>query len=132
MIKSAVRWLWDTFRKGDIVLLVMCVMTSAFGCVLIASATNHRGYMRYVLIQLAAIGLGVLFYVLVSSISLDFISEHRWALVAFNTFLLLLLIPFGVTFDSGNRSWLEIPGVPVSIQPAELCKVTFVLIRNNP
>ena len=128
MIKSAIRWLWNTFRKGDIALLILCLLTSSFGCVLIASTNNFRGYTRYVLVQIAAICLGVLLYVLVSAVSLDFISEHRWALVAFNTFLLLLLIPFGVDFSSGNRSWLEIPGVPVSIQPAELCKVTFVLI----
>lgn len=128
MIKAAARWLWDTFRKGDNILLLLCVMTSAFGCLCIASATNYRGYLRYVLIQVAAIGLGVFLYVLVSSISLDFISEHRWVLVAFNVFLLLLLIPFGEDFDSGNTSWIQIPGFPVSIQPAELCKVTFVLI----
>ena len=126
--KSLFRWLWNVFRKGDNVLLAICVGASALGCIFIASANNYRGYEHYVTVQLGAIAIGIVAYVLVSAINLDFISEHRLWLVAFNTFLLLLLIPFGVDYSSGNKSWLAIPGVPVAIQPAELCKVTFVLI----
>ena len=120
--------LWTVFRKGDMVLLLLCLMTSAFGCLAIASTTNHQETMRYVYIQIGAIALGVLSYVGVSCIDLEFVSEHRMVLVVFNTFLLLLLIPFGTDFNSGNRSWLDFPFLPVSIQPAELCKITFVLI----
>ena len=120
--------IWTVFRKGDLILLLLCLVASAFGCLCIASATNHRGFTHYVLIQGAAIALGVICYVAVSAIDLDFVSEHRFVLVVFNLFLLALLIPFGVDFDSGNKSWLDLPGVPVSIQPAEICKITFVLI----
>ena len=122
------RGLWEIFRKGDMILLLMCVVTSAFGCLAIASATAHHETLRYVIIQMGAIVIGIVFYVAVSCIDLEFISEHRIVLVIFNIFLLLLLIPFGVDFKSGNKSWLDIPLVPVSIQPAELCKITFVLI----
>lgn len=128
MIKAIGRWFWNTFRKGDLVLLFICLLTSAFGCLCISSATAHTGSIRYLIIQIAAIALGVLAYVLVSAINLDFIAEYRRILMGFNVFLLLLLIPFGVDFNSGNRSWLDIPLLPVSIQPAELCKITFVLI----
>ena len=120
--------LWNVFRRGDMILLLLCLVTSAFGCLVIASATNHQETMRYVYIQAGAIALGVLSYVGVSCIDLDFVSEHRMVLVVFNAFLLLLLIPFGTDFNSGNTSWLDFPFMPVSIQPAELCKITFVLI----
>lgn len=119
---------WNVFRRGDLVLLLLCVVTSAFGCLCIASATNHNETIRYVIIQAAAIVLGIICYVGVSAIDLDFVSEHRMVLVLFNMFLLALLIPFGVDFNSGNKSWLDLPLVPVSIQPAEICKITFVLI----
>ncbi len=119
---------WNVFRRGDLVLLLLCVVTSAFGCLCIASATNHNETIRYVIIQAAAIILGIMCYVGVSAIDLDFVSEHRRVLVVFNIFLLLLLIPFGVDFKSGNKSWLDLPLMPVSIQPAELCKITYVLI----
>lgn len=128
MMRRLARKAWNVFRQGDIVLLVICLVTSIFGCVVIASATAHTGSMRYLVIQIGAIILGVISYVAVSAINLDFVSEHRLVLVMFNICLLALLVPFGTDFNSGNRSWLAIPGVPFSIQPAELCKISFVLI----
>lgn len=116
------------FRKGDMVLLLLCLITNTFGIIMISSATNHRGNLRYIIIQIAAALLGVLFYMLVSSLDADFLSEHRIAFAAFNTFLLLLLIPFGTDLGSGNKSWLDFPFLPIDIQPAEICKITYILI----
>ncbi|MBQ7416404.1 MAG: FtsW/RodA/SpoVE family cell cycle protein [Oscillospiraceae bacterium] len=127
-MRRALQKIWNVFMKGDLILLLLCVVASAFGCLCIASATNHHETIRYVIVQAAAIVLGVMCYVAVSAIDLDFVSEHRGVLVVFNIFLLLLLIPFGVDFNSGNKSWLDLPLMPVSIQPAEICKITFVLI----
>ena len=116
------------FRKGDMVLLILCLSTSAFGCLIIASTNNYRGFTRYVLIQVAAIALGVLFYAIASSIDADFFSEHRLILTGVCVGLLLLLIPFGTDLDTGNKSWLDFPFLPIDIQPAEICKVLFILI----
>ena len=90
------RELKDFFRKGDLVLLLLCLITSAFGVIMISSAKNYTGSLRFVIIQVAAIAIGVLAYMIVSAIDADFMSEHRMLLVGFNTFLLLLLIPFAV------------------------------------
>lgn len=117
------------FQKGDLILLGLCLLTSAYGCVIVASATNYKGTYSSVLIQMLAIALGVVMYILMSAVDADFISEHRITLVAFNcVILLLLLTPFGEDYDSGNTSWLVFPGFPVAIQPAEYCKITYVLI----
>ena len=43
-------------------------------------------------------------------------------------FLLLLLIPFGTDNNTGNRSWLDLPLMPMYIQPAEICKITYIII----
>lgn len=121
----------DFSKKGDWVLLILCLVTSGFGGIVVASATNAAKFgsnTKYILIQLVATILGVMMFALVSSIDVDFMSEHRGVLVAFNIFLLLLLIPFGDDHDTGNRSWLTIPLVPVSIQPAEICKITYIII----
>ncbi len=119
----------DFFRKGDMILLLMCLFTSAFGCLIIASTTRHTGSMRYLVVQGTAIALGVIVYALVSSVDADFISEHRMALVVFNSqFLGLLITPFGTDNNSGNRSWLAFPFLPMDIQPAEFCKITYVLV----
>ena len=121
----------DFTKKGDWVLLILCLITAGFGCIIIASATNapkFEGNTRYIIIQLAAIFIGVLLYAVVSSVDLEFLSEHQFALVAFNTIFLLLLIPFGTDNNTGNRSWLKFPLFPVMIQPAEICKITYVII----
>lgn len=121
----------DFTKKGDWVLLILCLITAGFGCIIIASATNaakFEGNFRYIVIQLAAIVIGVLLYAVVSSVDLEFLSEHQFALVAFNTIFLLLLIPFGTDNNTGNRSWLKFPLFPVMIQPAEICKITYVII----
>ena len=116
------------FRKGDMVLLLLCLITNTFGVIMIASATNHRGSLRYIIIQIAAACLGVLFYMLVSSLDADFMAEHRVVLAGFNTLLLLMLIPFGTDLGSGNKSWLDFPFLPIDIQPAEICKITYIVI----
>ena len=121
----------DFFKKGDMVMLVLCLVVAGFGVICIASATSAEkfgGNFKYIAIQIISIGLGVLMYALVSSIDLDCLSEHRGLMVAFNIFLLLLLIPFGTDNNTGNRSWLHFPGFPVNVQPAEICKITYIII----
>ena len=122
--------LFEALRKGDMVLLLLCVVTTIFGCLAIASTTNASasGPMRYLIVQIGAAIAGVFAYVLFSSIDTEFFSEHRIALVIFNTVALLLLIPFGTDNNTGNRSWLNFPFLPFDIQPAEVCKITFVLV----
>ena len=121
----------DFGKKGDMVLLILCLVVSGFGCVFIASATSADKFgnnLRYIVFQLLAVGLGVVLYAMISSIDLDVLSEHRGALVAFNCILLLMLIPFGTDNNTGNRSWLDFPLLPINIQPAEICKITYIVI----
>ena len=120
----------DFAKKGDMFLLVLCLIVSGFGCVCIASATSAVKFgsnFRYIAIQLVSTGLGVLMYALVSSIDLDFLSEHRMVMVAFNCALLLMLIsPLGTDNNTGNRSWIDLR--IISVQPAEVCKITYIII----
>ena len=123
-----IRQLGEAVRKGDKILLLLCMIATAFGCLIISSATGHMGSIRFVATQIVAALIGISFFLVVSSIDADFFSEQRTALVVFNTVLLLLLIPFGTDNDTGNKSWLNIPLLPFYIQPAEICKITYVLI----
>ena len=121
----------DFTKKGDMFLLVLCMIVAGFGMVCIASATSADKFgsnIRYIVVQLLAIVLGILIYAIISSIDLDYLSEHRGAMVAFNCILLLMLIPFGTDNNTGNRSWLHFPFLPFNIQPAEICKITYIVI----
>ncbi len=121
----------EFFKKGDMFLLVLCLITAGFGVIIIASATSAEkfdGNLRYIIIQLLAIFLGTIIYAMISSIDMDFLQENRNLMVAFNMVLLLMLIPFGTDNDTGNRSWLDFPFLPFNIQPAEICKITYIII----
>ena len=118
----------EAFRRGDLILLLICVVINIFGILMIASTTNHMGNTRFIIVQSVASLLGIFMFVLISSIDAEVFSEHRYWLVVFNTVLLLMLIPFGTDNGSGNKSWLAFPFLPVDIQPAEICKITYILI----
>ena len=117
----------DFFRKGDMILLGLCIATTLYGLIILSSVTADARATRFVVIQLVAAILGIFLYAVISSIDLDLIMEYRMPLVIFNVCFLLLLLPFGVE-HGGNRSWLKFPGFPVEIQVAEILKTTYILI----
>ena len=123
-----IRFFVDGFRKCDKMLLLLCTVATAFGCLMVASATNYdEDSARYLIIQIGTAIAGILMYITFSAIDAEVFSERRFWMVIFNTLLLLMLIPFGVTVN-GNRSWLDFPFLPFNIQAAEICKITFILI----
>lgn len=118
----------DFIKKGDMVLLILCLCVAGFGLVCISSATAYREQtFRYIAVQAVSIGIGVCAYAFVSSLDLDLLSEHRMSMVVFNCFLLLMLIsPLGTDNGSGNRSWIDLK--VIDLQPAEICKITYIII----
>ena len=79
------------------VLLVLCLIVAGFGLVCMASATNapkFEGNLRYLIIQVAAICIGIVAYALVSSVDVEFMMEQRLWLVLFNVFILFMLMIF--------------------------------------
>ncbi len=120
----------DFRKKGDLILLSLCWIVAGFGLVVISSATQapkYGGSFRYVTVQTVSIVLGTLMYIVFSSLDIELISEYRIVLVGFNCFLLLMLLsPLGTDNDSGNRSWIDL-GI-INVQPAEICKITYILI----
>ena len=123
------RALGNFFRKGDILLLCLCVITSLFGVVMVSSAAAHFGGSRYVLVQLAAIFLGVVIYILMSLFDIEILAGQSNLLFLFNILFISTLFIWGVEGNTGNRSWLAFAWLPFNIQPAEICKITYVLIN---
>ena len=126
-MREIFRTIRDFCRKADMILLALCVAASVFGIVAISSATNFLGGGRYVRTQVIALVLGVICYILLTLIDVDIIAERRELLLLFCTVFIALLFKWGDT-QQGNRSWLNFSFLPFSIQPAELCKIPFILI----
>ena len=120
------RAIGEFVKKADMLLLSLCITATVYGIIIISSATNHAGNSRYVLIQLVALLLGIALYVLFTLIDVDIIAERRELLLVFSVLFIALLRFFGVE-RGGNKSWLDF-GLPIMIQPAEICKVIFIII----
>ena len=117
-------------KKGDLLLLILCLIASGFGLILIYSATRYdQALSNYPVKQAIFIGLGVIAYMVMTFVDIDLILDKSWLfLFAFSVLLLLMLIPFGRADDTGNRNWMYLPGISVGIQPAEVVKLFFVLL----
>lgn len=120
------------FRKGDALLLFLCLIASACGLVLIYSATRYDPSLHNNVIKQAIfIALGVVAYFVLSFVDIELFVERSWKwMFLFNiVIILLLLTPLGIgEEETGNNSWLQIPNIPFTIQPAEVAKLFFVII----
>lgn len=123
MLNAAKRF----FARTDWVLLALCLAASIYGVVMINSATKLSGSGNYTT-QLIALALGVGVYVLVSFVDMEILAEHQTFLVIFGAFFLALLYPFGFEGDTGNKSWMSIPLLPFNLQPAEYCKILYIIV----
>lgn len=132
-LKRFVQFVQDVLRKSDMKLLGLCLVCSAFGLLLIASATAYLDYenpgtqRRRVLIQTAGVLLGVGAYFFFSNLDVEHFAEKWWLFLAFDIgFIALLLTPLR-RGEGGNFSWLY-TGLPFMIQPAEIVRLTFTVL----
>ena len=107
-------------------LLGLCLVSTVFGIILIASATNVEHTHRYVIIQSAAAVIGIGLYVVFSLIDIDIMAQKWRLLLVFSVLLLLSLLFFGVSDNTGNRAWIRFAGI--GIQPAEIVKIPFIIL----
>jgi len=130
---AALSWITDSLRefraRGDKLLLTLCLILSVFGVVLVWSATLYTKSHRSAYVQIIGIFLGVIAYILLSSVDFElFIQKSwKWLLPFCAAFILTTRSPWGVEVG-GNRSWLQIPHFPTTIQPAEVAKFFFILL----
>ncbi len=126
LLFSPIKEFW---KKGDVILLGLCLAASTFGLALIYSATRYQNTNRPVIIQAIAIGLGVVAYLLLTFVDFRLFTEKRWKLMLAGSILLLLMLltPWGIE-RYGNRNWIQIPHFPMMLQPNEIVKIPFILI----
>ena len=116
-------------RQVDLVLLALCTGTTLCGCLMIASATRYTDSYKNVIVQIAALGLGIVAYILMSMLDLNEIGKHwKWLLGGSLVLILLLKTPLGMDGGTGNRAWLGIKNFPVNLQPVEIVKITFIIV----
>ena len=119
----------EFFRKGDLLLLILCTAASLFGLALIFSATRYDGNNKAVIVQSVGIILGIIAYIVLTFVDFQLFTEKNWKLLLGFSIVLILLILTPLGFEVyGNRNWLHIPGFPVNLQPNEIVKLPFILL----
>lgn len=125
-----VYYLKEFFRKGDVVLLGLCLLASAAGLLLIYSATRYDPNLQSNVVKQAIfIAMGAAAYVVATFIDVEFLLEKWWKVFFVLGLLVILLIaPFGQADNTGNKSWVFLPGVPFGFQPGEIAKLAFIVV----
>lgn len=116
-------------KKMDLLLLGLCLTATCYGIVLIASATiGPTGSYSNVIVQSAAMVIGIGLYTAFSIIDIEHFAEKWWLFFLFDVVLILMLVtPLG-RGQGGNKSWLYIPHMPFMIQPSEIVKLPFTIL----
>ena len=129
MLRKISDFFLGCIRQVDLVLLALCTGATLFGCLMIASATHYTGSYKNVIVQLAALCLGIVAYVLMSMLDLAEVSKRwKWLLGASLVLIFLLKTPLGMDGGTGNRAWLGVSGFPVNLQPVEIVKLIFIAL----
>ena len=116
-------------KNTDLYLAILALLCSMYGMVLIYSATLNPsssldGSTRNLLIQGAAVVLGLGAFVIMSLIDLETMSGWWKIFVLVNIGLqMLLFTPLGVEVN-GQRAWLNLS--VTNLQPGELGKLIFI------
>jgi len=113
-------------KRSDTYLLTLCLLASAYGIVLISSATRYMETSKYIYVQIFATVLGVALFVLFSVLDVDILAERWRTLLVFSLLFIATLFFFGKDDNTGNKAWLRFGSI--GIQPSEIVKIFFIII----
>jgi rod shape determining protein RodA len=118
------------FRQFDFVLFASVLLLTGIGLLVLSSATESlNGGSRIMMMQIIGIVIGVILALIISSFDYKDFKSLGFILYAISIVLLLIVLFKGTGMELGSKSWLKIGGI-VSFQPAELAKLTFVIVSS--
>ncbi|MBQ6066227.1 MAG: FtsW/RodA/SpoVE family cell cycle protein [Clostridia bacterium] len=126
----------EHIRETDWVLLILCAVTSAFGVLMVHSATivdieGNAHISRDTRTMVLAVIMGLAIAAAVSFIDFNFITKLFPVIGAVCVLLMLVLFIPGVGVGPAERqdvkTWISIPGSGLYFQPSELVKIGFVI-----
>ena len=124
----------DFFRETDFLLLVPCLILSAYGILMVHSATLYKitdGSVlhRDTLVMLIAVLAGIFASLVISVVDYEFVIR-LWPVVAgVSLLLMLMLFKWGVSPNGRDDAitWLQVPKLNITVQPSEILKVAFII-----
>ena len=119
-------------KETDILLFSLCVITSAFGLLMVYSATRYTlkdgaHFSREFIIMLLAVFLGIIAALFLSYFDYQVYTKFWPVIAVFCVIIMLVLFKWGTGPSSSPdaRTWLSIG--PINFQPSELVKIGFII-----
>lgn len=126
-VKESLSYFW---KGTDKLLTFLCLFTSAFGVLMVYSATRHTveggGFPRDALTMIIAVIIGLAIALGMSLIDYDIYCKVWWVWAGLGVLLMILVMLVGVAPSARQdaRTWLNL-GI-IYFQPSELVKVFFI------
>lgn len=121
------------FKETDIFLLLLCLAASAYGILLVYSATiNTLSEGQLISSEfrsmLVAVPVGIIAALLISAINYEYFVKFFWVIGAVGLLLMVFTIVFGVAPDArqDSRCWIKITE-SFYFQPSEVVKIAFII-----
>ncbi len=103
---------------------VIVALTIGF-LVIISSTRTIIGSSRFIIVQGAAVMMGIVAIYTIMRIDYDYIGQLASFIFVFNILVLLLVLFIGQGEEVGTKGWIRIGFV--GIQPAEIVKIGFII-----
>lgn len=121
-------------RETDKILLLLCALTSAFGCVSVLSATRWNApegssVTRDFMVMAFAVCAGLVIALIISLIDYEFIIKMAPLVGLFCIGIMILTLLFGVgpIERPDAKTWLKIGNTGIFFQPSEIVKIGFII-----
>ncbi len=128
----------------DYPLLLSVLTLVIFGSIMISSVSVYDSYRitkrlvelwnlpepnnwRFIVRNLLQAGLGLFSMVIAIKIPYKWWKKQSLVMYISSIILLILVLIIGVKIN-GARGWFDIPGIPFSLQPTELLKLTLIIM----
>ena len=110
--------------KYDVFLLSCVSACIVLGLLAIASATRSLETPKYIIVQAAAILIGIAVIAAGVHLNLSSLGKFSPYVMGFNLLLLVSVLLIGTGDEVGTRGWIRFGSI--GIQPAEIVKITFI------
>lgn len=121
-------------RETDKILLLLCTITSAFGCVSVLSATlwsasEGSKVTRDFIVMTFAVCVGLVIALIISLIDYEFIIKMAPFIGLFCIGIMVITLLFGVgpAERPDAKTWLKIGNTGIFFQPSEIVKIGFII-----
>lgn len=116
----------DYFKRSDIILWILTVITIVYSFLLISSMQRAGNY-SYIKTQVIAVSAGLVFAVIISVTDYRFLIRKWYFAAAIAIILAGLVFAFGMQVTgTDDTAWLRLPG-GYTIQPSEFIKICFII-----